>query len=255
MLARAFSKKINLICVGTDLETSKRAIELAHSHQRIWATVGLHPNDNLGEEFNSDIYEKLLKMEKVVAMGEIGLDYYRTTEEKDKQFQRDRFEKQVALAVKVGKPVIIHSRDAGKGSMGIVHKDLLEILKKNLPDRGGVVHSFTGSVEEAQKYMDLGFYIGFNCIVTFSEQYDELVKFVPLDKILIETDAPFLAPERGKRNEPVYVTEVAKKISQLKGVPYDEVLKQTTNNCRQLFNIPFKSTGFIPSLSRAFGRG
>ena len=203
VITRAQEAGVAMICVGTDYKTSKQAIEIASQHQNIWATVGLHPNDNLGEEFNADEYEKLLKTNKVVAMGEIGLDYYRTTEEADKQFQRDRFEQQLAVAIKADKPIIIHSRDAGKGSVGVVHADLLAILQNNLPARRGVAHSFTGTIDEARKYLDLGFYISFNGIITFARQYDELVKFVPLDRVLLETDAPFLAPEphRDQRNE------------------------------------------------------
>jgi len=228
-----------MICVGTDYKTSKQAIEIASQHQNIWATVGLHPNDNLGEEFNADEYEKLLKTNKVVAMGEIGLDYYRTTEEADKQFQRDRFEQQLAVAIKADKPIIIHSRDAGKGSVGVVHADLLAILQNNLPARRGVAHSFTGTIDEARKYLDLGFYISFNGIITFARQYDELVKFVPLDRVLLETDAPFLAPEphRGQRNEPSYIVEVAKKLAELKNEPLDDIISQTTKNTQKLFKI------------------
>jgi TatD DNase family protein len=242
MIARAIAKKINMICVGTDLETSKRAIELAHKHQRVWATVGLHPNDNIGETFDAGVYEKLLRMERVVAMGEIGLDYYRTTEDKDKDFQRVRFEQQLALAVKVNMPVIIHSRDAGKGSMGIVHNDLISILKNNLPPKLGVAHSFTGSIDEARKYLDLGFYLGFNGIVTFADQYDDLVKFVPMDRMLLETDAPFLAPathrvQKGARNEPAFIVEVAQKLARLKGESYDTLIAQTKENTKKLFGM------------------
>src|SRR3989338_159701 len=165
-------------------------------------------------------------------MGEIGLDYYRTTEEADKQFQRDRFEQQLAVAIKADKPIVIHSRDAGKGSVGVVHADLLAILQNNLPARRGVAHSFTGTIDEARKYLDLGFYISFNGIITFARQYDELVKFVPLDRVLLETDAPFLAPEphRGQRNEPSYIVEVAKKLAELKNEPLDDIISQTTKN-------------------------
>ena len=239
VITRAQEAGVAMICVGTDYKTSKQAIEIASQHQNIWATVGLHPNDNLGEEFNADEYEKLLKTNKVVAMGEIGLDYYRTTEEADKQFQRDRFEQQLAVAIKADKPIIIHSRDAGKGSVGVVHADLLAILQNNLPARRGVAHSFTGTIDEARKYLDLGFYISFNGIITFARQYDELVKFVPLDRVLLETDAPFLAPEphRGQRNEPSYIVEVAKKLAELKNEPLDDIISQTTKNTQKLFKI------------------
>ncbi len=238
MIKRARDAGVFMICVGTDLKTSKSGIELAQKHEGIWATVGLHPNDNLNEEFNPSEYEELLKQDKVVAMGEIGLDYYRTTVESDKKFQRERFEKQLDVAVRVGVPLVIHSRDAGKGSIGIVHGDLLSILKNNLPSRG-VAHSFTGTKEEAKKYLELGFCLGFNGIITFARQYGEVVRYASLEQILLETDAPYLTPEpyRGQRNEPAYVIEVAKKIAELKNTSLEEVVEQTTQNCQKLFGL------------------
>jgi TatD DNase family protein len=239
VLQRAREEKIGMVCVGTDYETSKEGIEIARNNDDVWASVGLHPNDNLNESFDAGQYEMLLKMPKVVAMGEIGLDYYRTIESKDRKFQKKRFEQQLDLAVKTGLPVILHSRDAGKGSTGIVHPDLLAVLKNNLPPKLGVAHSFTGTLEEAKKYLDLGFYLGFNGIITFARQYDEMVRYVPMDRILIETDAPFLAPEpyRGKRNEPAYIVEVVKKVAELKNEHLEKVINQTTQNSKRLFNI------------------
>ncbi len=238
IIARAKGAGVSMICVGTDLETSKRAIELAQKHEGMWASVGLHPNDNLNEKFEPDLYEKLLKMPKVVAMGEVGLDYYRTTDLKDQQIQKERFEEQLRLAEKLKMPVILHSRDAGKGSTGKVHEDMIGILKNNFSGIG-VAHSFTGSMKDAKKYLELGFYLGFNGILTFARQYDEIVREVALDRILLETDAPYLTPEphRGKRNEPAYVIEVAKKIAELKNESYEKIVEQTTRNCRQLFRI------------------
>lgn len=251
MIKRAIDSGVFMICVGTDLETSKEGIELAQKHEGIWATVGLHPNDNLDEEFRSEEYEHLLKKTKVVAMGEIGLDYYRTTEDKDRKFQRKRFEKQLEIVAKSNIPVVLHSRDAGKGSIGIVHNDMLSILKNNSPPKQGVAHSFTGSLDDAKRYLDLGFCLGFNGIITFVRQYDEMVRYIPLENILLETDAPYLTPEPyrsrppsfaqdfggRKRNEPLYVTEVAKKVAELKNKPLEKVIEQTTQNCKKLFNI------------------
>lgn len=239
MIKRARDAGVFMICVGTDLESSKKGIELAQKTEGMWASVGSHPNDNLDEEFNPKEYEELLKQDKVVAMGEIGLDYYRTTEDSAKKFQRERFEQQLDVARKVDVPIIIHSRDAGKGSVGIVHKDLISILKNNLPSRLGVAHSFTGTLDEAKKYLNLGFYLGFNGIITFARQYDEVVKYAPLEQILLETDAPYLAPEpyRGQRNESIYIIEVAKKLADLKSLSLEEVVGQTTQNCNKLFRL------------------
>ena len=226
-----------MICVGTDYQNSLKGVELAQKYENIWATVGLHPNDNLNEEFNPDIYIKLLNQEKVIGFGEIGLDYYRTEKPEDQKFQRVRFGQQLDLALEIDKPLILHCRDAKIGSSGKAHQDLINYLKnKNLR---GVIHSFTGTLDEAKKYLDLEFYLGFNGIITFTNQYDETIKYLPLEKILLETDAPYLAPIpfRGKRNEPLYVKYAAEKIAQLKGLSYDEVAEKTFENTRKLFKI------------------
>ena len=239
MINRALDSGIQMICVGTDLEMSKKAIELAQKHSGIWASVGLHPNDNLDEEFGEKDYEDLLKQDKVVATGEIGLDYYRTEKLEDRKRQRDRFVQQLELAKKVGKPLILHCRDSKAGSTGTAYPEMIDILKNGYTDLGGVVHSYTGSLDEAKRFLDLGLYLGFNGIITFARQYDEVVKYVPLDRILLETDAPYLTPEpyRGQRNEPVYVIEVAKKIAELKNISVEEVAEQTTKNCKELFGL------------------
>lgn len=228
IIKRTLKEGVFMICVGTDYQTSLKAIELAQRYEGIWATVGLHPNDNLGEKFDSGSYEKLLNQKGVVGFGEIGLDYYRTEKQEDQKFQKERFEKQLGLAKKTKKPLVIHCRDA--------HQEMLNILDSNLK---GVIHSFTGTLEEAKKYLDLGFYLGFNGIITFANQYDEVVRYAPLEKILLETDAPYLTPLpfRGKRNEPLYVRYVAEKIAQLKGLSYSQVAEQTFKNTKGLFGI------------------
>ncbi len=239
VISRARKLDMGMICVGTDLETSKQAVEIAEKFEGVWATIGAHPTDAANEPADISEYEKLLDSNKIIAIGEVGLDYYRTPEPEKQNQQKEVFEKFLSLAVKSDLPVVIHSRDAGKGSMGIVHADLLSILKNNLPPKLGVAHSFTGTIDEARQYLDLGFYLGFNGIITFARQYDELVQFVPLDRILIETDAPFLSPEpyRGQRNEPAYIIEVAKKLAELKGESYEKIIEQTTQNSKKLFNI------------------
>lgn len=235
----ALKEGISMICVGTDLETSRQAIELAQRTEGMWASVGLHPNDNLNEKFEPEKYRELLQQEKVVAFGEIGLDYYRTEKPEDQKFQKERFVQQLELAKELKKPLILHCRDSRTGSTGRAYPDMIEILKRGYTDNGGVVHSFTGSLNEAKQFLDLGFYVGFNGIITFARQYDEIVREVPLNRILLETDAPYLTPEpyRGKRNEPAYVIEVAKKLAELKNESLERVIEQTTNNCIKLFNL------------------
>lgn len=266
MIARAKSANIGMICVGTNLETSKCAVELANKHQGIWATVGIHPNDS-GEGLSSNTVESfrlLLQEPKVVAVGEVGLDYYRVSEPEKQEQQKDLLKKFLELAVEYDKPVVLHVRDSAKGSSGKVHSDMIEILSKfyvlSSKSLSGVVHSFTGTVDEAKKYLNLGFYLGFNGIITFppsrssfvktSENknvtdgqvfgmYDEVVRTIPLERILLETDAPYLTPEphRGKRNEPAFVTYVVDKIAEIKGVSRDQVIAQTTQNCMDLFGL------------------
>ena len=217
------------ICVGTDLKMSRRAVELAQKYPQLWASVGIHPND-LGE-FLMGSFEELLKKDKVVAVGEVGLDYYRTKEASKQKRQRDVLGEFIELANSNQKPLIFHFRDA--------HRDAIEILGGGKLLKGGVAHSFTGTWLEAEKYLELGLYLGFNGIITFARQYDEVVIKTPMGKILLETDAPYLtpAPYRGKRNESAYVIEVAKKIAQLKGISTEEVVKITSENAQKLFEI------------------
>lgn len=244
MIKRTLETGVSMICVGTDLETSKQGIELAQKHEGIWATVGLHPNDGVSDLGFLPVrqagrisdFRQLLDNPKVVAIGEVGLDYYRTPEPEKQKKQKEVFEQFIDLAQKTKKPMILHFRDSSKGSSGRVHKDALEILPKDI---AGVSHSFTGNLEEAKEYLDRGMYLGFNGIITFARQYDEVVKYVPLENILLETDAPYLTPEpyRGQRNEPVYVIEVAKKVADLKNIPLEKIVEQTTESCKKLFKI------------------
>lgn len=230
VIQRALDAGVGMICVGVDLETSRQAVELTKQYANIWSSVGLHPNDNLDEVYDEVPYLELAKRPKVVAIGEIGLDYYRTTDEAKKEFQRERFEKQLALAEQLQKPVIIHCRDA--------HEDMRKILIAH-PNIRGVIHSFTGTLEDAKWYIEHGFYIGLNGIITFARQYDEIIQAIPLKSILLETDAPFLTPEpyRGKRNESSYLPFVAQKIADIKGESLENVSAVTTENAKLLFDI------------------
>jgi TatD DNase family protein len=235
VLKRAFDVGISMIAVGTDLETSRKAIELAQAHEQIWASVGLHPNEELGKEYFQGPYKDFARNSRVVAIGEVGLDYYRTPEEDKKKMQQERFEQQLDLAIELDKPLIIHCRDA--------HADMLAMLKKAQTDHGtklrGVIHSFTGTWMEAKRYIELGFYIGLNGIATFSRDYDETVTQLPADRILLETDAPYLTPipHRGKRNEPSYVAEVAAALAGIRGVSVEEIASTTATNAHTLFGL------------------
>lgn len=228
-------RKVGGIVVGTDFETSKAAVTLAKQHDFLWASVGLHPNDNKEEEFDISNYEELALDPKVVAIGECGLDYFRSggTEE-EKATQKERFEKQIELAVKVRKPLIIHCRNA--------HEDMLLVLSAYSHELAGiqvVIHFFTGTAELAQKYLDLGCYLSFPGPITYTDMYDDSIRITPLNKILAETDAPFAAPvpHRGKRNEPSFVEHVVAKIARLKNLSDKEAADSIVKNAITVFSL------------------
>jgi TatD DNase family protein len=229
VLARMRELEMGAIVVGTDYETSKMGVELAEKHDFLWASIGLHPNDNKEEVFDAGEFEGLAKHPKVVAIGECGLDYFRSSGEG----QMERFQAQIALAQKLNKALIIHCREA--------HDDCLSVLQKTAigSQVPVVMHFFTGSGELAQKYLDLGCYLSFPGPITYTDMYDESINAVSMDKILIETDAPFAAPvpNRGKRNEPSYVAEVARKIASVKNISLDEVSAQVVINSKRVFGI------------------
>lgn len=230
-----------MINIGSSLRGSRASIEIANKYPHIWASVGLHPHD--AETVNNidsviDELQKLAQNDKVVAIGEIGLDYFELENESQREEQKVLFEAQLDLAQKASLPVIIHTRDAEEDTFNILKAKTL-----NLKSAPGVVHCFTYRPDLAKKFLDLGFYIGFTGFVTFEQpKFDHIrdsAKIVPMEKLLIETDAPFLAPEpyRGKTNEPAYVIEVAKKISELKNLQLSEVAQKTSANAEKLFKI------------------
>ncbi|AIS51318.1 hydrolase, TatD family [Thermoanaerobacter kivui] len=224
-----------LINVGSNLLTSKQSIELTHNYDFIYASVGIHPHDAQREFDKVEEIERLALQEKVVAIGEIGLDYY--YDDPPKEFQKEIFIKQIKLAKKLNLPIIIHDRDA--------HGDILDILKKEwTKDLRGVFHSYSGSIEMAFQVIEMNFYISLGGPVTFknAKKPKEVAKAVPIEKLLIETDSPYLTPEpyRGKRNTPVYVKFVAEKIAELREMSYEDVCRITAENTIKLFNIPIK---------------
>lgn len=222
-----------VINIGADLKTSQASVELAEKHDAIYAAVGVHPHS--AKEVNTMVMEQLKELaenEKVIAIGEIGLDYYYDNSPRD--VQRKWFIEQLKLAKELDLPVIIHTRDAAG--------ETFEILKNNQNGNvRGVLHSYSGSVEMALDYVKMGFYISIGGPVTFKNAriVREVAEAVPLDKLLIETDCPYLTPEpyRGKRNEPVYVKYTAEKIAEIKKISYDDLVKATNANTRKLFNI------------------
>ncbi len=221
---------VAIVNVGIDLKTSIKALELAHAHKGLYATAGIHPHEV--KKATEETYEglrALLADPKVVAVGEIGLDYAK--EYSPRQSQREHFVYQLSLARKLKKPVVIHSREA---------PDIITVLREELPDRF-VFHCYAGNKKEAREILDLGGYISVTGIVTFpkAENIREIVRYVPLERLMAETDCPFLTPvpHRGKRNEPAFVRYVVEKIAELKGVSFEECARITTSNAREFFGI------------------
>lgn len=260
VIQHALDAGIWMVNVGTQQDTSKRAVEIAHEFaEGVYASVGLHPihtekshhdeqelgisnkqqatSDkgftSRGEKFDYEYYKTLAQDEKVVAIGECGLDYFRLGEE-TKQKQREAFEAQIALAHDVKKPLMIHCRNA--------FSDLISILQtpnSELPTTPGVIHFFSGAPSDAKNLLGLGFSFSFGGVITFVRDYDEVVRYIPLDRILLETDAPYVTPVpyRGKRNEPVYVVEVAKKIAEIKKISAEKAQAITAHNSQNLLRV------------------
>lgn len=223
----------NMIVVGFDRKTIKRAMQLVETYEFLYAAVGWHPVD--AKDMTDDDLnwiEELASHPKVVAIGETGLDYYWDKSAKD--VQKEVFKQQIQLAKKVKLPLVIHNREATD--------DVIEILQQEGADEaGGVMHCFSGTLEQAQQCIDLNFYISFAGPVTFknAKPLKEVARNVPLERMLIETDCPYLAPHpfRGKRNEPAYVKYVAQEIAQLKNKDIEEIATITYNNAKRLFQI------------------
>ncbi|RTZ16463.1 TatD family deoxyribonuclease [Vibrio aquaticus] len=218
-----------LLSVGVTLDSFPNMLEMIEPFENVYASCGVHPLD-VESDFALDRLHEYAAHPRVVAIGETGLDYHYQPETAD--LQKLRFEQQVELAVNLNKPLIIHTRNA--------RQDTLDILKKGGADKcGGVIHCFTEDLPFAEAAMELGFYISISGIVTFRQatELKEVVKALPLERLLIETDSPYLAPvpHRGKQNQPAYVVEVASYISQLKGCSLSEVGQKTTENFRNLF--------------------
>jgi TatD DNase family protein len=221
------------LCVCIDIENYPNITSIAEKHDNIYLSVGVHPNSRDVTDPTTEQLIELAQQPKVIAIGETGLDYFRT-KKSDSEWQRERFRRHIAAAKQTGKPLIIHMRDATE--------DTLRIMKEEGADEiGGVMHCFAENWEVAQQALALNFYISFSGIVTFNSAKDlkEVAKIMPMDKMLVETDSPYLAPVpfRGKPNEPAYVRYVAEQIAELRGMPYEEVATITTQNFNTLFKL------------------
>ncbi len=221
---------IGIINCGTDIASSEQSVDLSNKYPFLYAAVGYHPECITNTTFYDEAaLKRLISNKKVVAIGEIGLDYHYGTEFKAEQYKF--FEKQILFAKSHSLPVIVHDRDA--------HMDTLELIKRHKPK--GVLHCFSGSAEMAKEIISLGMYIGIGGVITFknSKKLTEVVKEIPLQRILLETDAPYMSPEpfRGKTNNSAYIKYIAEKIAEIKNIQVSEVYTATLNNVNTLFNI------------------
>ncbi|RJQ34204.1 TatD family deoxyribonuclease [Candidatus Parcubacteria bacterium] len=246
VILRARDAGVGMNVVGTQKDTSADALALAEKYEHVYATIGLHPihtsksyHDvkelgeggkeftSRGEVFDASIYEALGESPRVIAIGECGLDYYRV-EESTKDVQIQAFVEHIELANKLGKPLMLHIRNA--------YEDALEVLKAHAKVKGDV-HFFAGDWETAKKFLDFGFTLSFTGVLTFTHDYDEVVRNAPLDMLISETDAPYVtpAPHRGKRNEPSYVAEVVRAIARIRGEDEEKVRGQVIENVKRVF--------------------
>jgi len=227
-----------IFTVGTEKKDWMRALEIAHSYPSIYAILGIHPHN--AKEIDDQTYptlRHLCRNEKVKAYGEIGLDFYRNLSPRDVQLKR--FREQIELAKELRLPIVVHDREA--------HQETLEILKSEKADEcGGIIHCFSGDYEMAKECIDMGFYISIPGSITFknAEKFREIIQRLPLESLLVETDAPFLAPVpfRGKRNEPSYVRYTAQKVAEIKKVSFEKVAELTTENALRVFKLEFSSS-------------
>ncbi len=223
-----------VINVASSFEGSKNALKVANEFDNVYASVGIHPHD--AKDFKAEqlpVLKNLAKDKKVVAIGEVGLDFYRNLSEPD--IQKDIFNKFILLAQELKLPLIVHSR--------LAQEDTLAILKNhhNISSTGVVIHCFSGDLDYLKKCLDLGFFVSFTCNVTYkkADAIRQVLKTVPLERMFLETDAPYLSPEgkRGKRNEPANIVELAHAVAAVKNIDFDRVCSETTNNARKFFGL------------------
>jgi TatD DNase family protein len=219
-----------MLCVAVDMDTARICLDIADQYESVYASVGSHPSEKEEDDLSVETLVSVAAHPKIVAIGETGLDYYYNSDKLD--VMRNRFRDHIRAAKMVKKPLIIHTRDAREDTIHIMQEE-------GASEVGGVMHCFTESLEMAKAALDLNFYISFSGIITFKNAVElvEVARVVPLEKILIETDSPYLAPVpfRGKTNEPKYVKYVAEKIAEIKGLSFEVVAKQTSENFKALF--------------------
>lgn len=233
IVENALSEKVDkIITAGFDISSSRKNLEIASRFPNVFATIGIHPEmvDELEKDY-LEVLKEMSKNKKVVAIGEIGLDYH--FKDDNKELQKEIFVKQIELANFLDLPVVVHSRDA----MG----DTLELLKKHPPQKESLLHCYSGSIESAKEFIKLGFSFSFGGVVTFNNAKNvvKVVEELPIEKIMLETDCPYMAPVpfRGKRNEPMYIPYIARKIAEIKNIEVEKIAEITTKNAEKMFKI------------------
>lgn len=219
------------ICVGTNIIDSKECLSITENHENIFSSVGIHPHDSkdIEDGYIDEIYE-LMEYESMIAVGEMGLDYYRNLS--PPEIQEKVFREQLEIAQDLNRPIIFHNRDADS--------DIIKVLS-DYPEVIGVAHCFSSTLETANALLEMGYYISFSGNITFKNSHlSEIVKEIPLHRILVETDSPYLSPEpyRGKTNEPSRVRIVAEKVAEIKNIPFEDIAKHTHENASELFQLP-----------------
>jgi TatD DNase family protein len=236
-------EKIGTITIGTDFESSQKAIEITEKHKNFFACIGQHPGDLQGDSVFDERLSDLADHERVVSIGECGLDYFRMdpNDTELKTIQKTIFEYHIDLAISKQKPLMLHIRSS-KGTTD-AYKDALDILEHHHKISGdtlkGNAHFFAGDIDILRRFLNIGFSVSFTGVITFTSDYDEFIKFLPIDSILSETDSPFVAPvpHRGKRNSPLYIKEVVKRMSELRGVEEETLKKALIDNTLRVFPI------------------
>ncbi len=247
VLSRMRDREVWAIMVGTDRKTSQDVAMMASFiDEGVFGSIGVHPIDDMDGRFIKEFFDDLAKYPRIVSVGECGLDYSRLTDVSDvateKARQKELFETQIAFALEKDLPLMIHCRDSDK-SLADAHRDLLAMLSEKKKIAGsrlrGNVHFFSQTIEIAREYFALDFTISFTGVITFSSEYDEVIRLAPIDRIMSETDCPYVAPipYRGKRNEPVYVEEVVKKIAEIRGEDFEVVRQALVQNAIRVFKI------------------
>ncbi len=236
LVKKTLQEGVFIINIGTDFKESKKVVEIAEKYERgVYASVGLHPLYLEEEDFCYEKYRELTKSDKVVAIGETGLDYKyikgaeKSKTEEIKLAQKKLFQEHINLAKELDLPIIVHSRMA--------HQDTIDILRKS--NVRGVIHCFSGSKSDAREYVEMGFYLGINGII-FKMNLEKVIKEIPLESIILETDSPFLSPlKKEKRNEPLFIKHIAKEVAEIKSISAEDVREKASENALKLFNISY----------------